>query len=292
MHRIATVALIALVACTSRSAGDGAPPSSSASAGHVSTATPSARPPGPTIEVAGLDGLRHRPLIQLVERNPWLMVIGSDVPTFVLYEDGLVIFRKGDERRGEHMRADLGRAGAAALAGDIARSGFFDLPRSTSVAHATDQPTVQVLVRDGLRWHLASVYGIGRDGKALHGNEEAAPAFTRTYRRLVTFDAPKAAPWNPEQIEVMLGDFSYAGSSVPWPSAIPRPKAPIQAPANGVFKHFIDGKYEDDVRALQAKARDTTAVEIDGHKWSFGYRRCVPEEEYFYKVERAIFAAR
>ncbi|OCB77669.1 hypothetical protein B0A79_11230 [Flavobacterium piscis] len=35
-----------------------------------------------------------RPLIALIETDPWLMVIGSDVPTFALYENGQIIYKK------------------------------------------------------------------------------------------------------------------------------------------------------------------------------------------------------
>ena len=37
-----------------------------------------------------------KPIIVLIERDPWLMVIGSDSPTFALYSDGtLIYFNKG-----------------------------------------------------------------------------------------------------------------------------------------------------------------------------------------------------
>lgn len=32
-----------------------------------------------------------RPLIVLLEANPWLMAIGSDSPSFALYDDGTAI---------------------------------------------------------------------------------------------------------------------------------------------------------------------------------------------------------
>ena len=34
------------------------------------------------------------PLIVLIERDPWLMVIGSDSPSFALYDDGTLIYLK------------------------------------------------------------------------------------------------------------------------------------------------------------------------------------------------------
>jgi len=38
----------------------------------------------------------RQPLNVLVEANPWLMVVGSDSPTFALYDDGLAIWRTDD----------------------------------------------------------------------------------------------------------------------------------------------------------------------------------------------------
>ena len=35
-----------------------------------------------------------QPIVVLIETDPWLMVIGSDVPTFSLYENGQIIYKK------------------------------------------------------------------------------------------------------------------------------------------------------------------------------------------------------
>ena len=40
------------------------------------------------------NGEYGQPIVVLVETDPWLMVIGSDVPTFALYENGQIITKK------------------------------------------------------------------------------------------------------------------------------------------------------------------------------------------------------
>src|SRR5689334_14251271 len=50
--------------------------------------------PARNVEVPDLDKLTHKPMFVVTERNPWAMVIGSDVPTVALYEDGLLIYQR------------------------------------------------------------------------------------------------------------------------------------------------------------------------------------------------------
>jgi hypothetical protein len=291
IRRHVLVLLIAASACTPRRAGGDTTGQPDAST-MTRPAPPEPSKPGPSLEVPGLDALAHQPLVVLIERNPWLNVIGSDVPTLALYEDGLVIYHRVKDHHAEALQAQLGKGGAQAMATELVGLGFFELPLYASVAHATDQPTVDVYLRSGTRWHLASVYGIGRDGKATHGDGEPAPAFARAYQRLATFEAPGAVPWKPEQIEVMLWGFEYAKEAKPWPATIPRPPASVKPSKNGVYKHFLDGKYDAAVHAFQATLPGTTAVELNGSKWSFGYRRRIPEEDYLWKVRQALYAER
>ncbi|WP_437918722.1 hypothetical protein [Sphingobacterium sp. LRF_L2] len=44
-----------------------------------------------------------QPIITLIETAPWLMVIGSDVPTFVLYENGQIIYKKVINKKWEYF---------------------------------------------------------------------------------------------------------------------------------------------------------------------------------------------
>jgi hypothetical protein len=226
--------------------------------------------------------------VVLIEHNPWLMVVGSDVPTLVLYEDGLVIYHRVKERRAEPLQARLTPDRAQALAAELVDIGFFGLPLYKERTMGTDQPTVDIYLRSGTRWHLASVYGASRHDPAVYGDGTPGPVFSRAYHRLATFEADGAVPWKPEQIEVMLWDFGDASQSVPWPTAIPRPDASVKPPKGSVYKYFMDGKYGDEVRGFQETLHGTTAVELNGFRWKVGYRRRIPEEDYFQKVKLAL----
>ncbi|WP_373395804.1 hypothetical protein V8V91_14650 [Algoriphagus halophilus] len=39
------------------------------------------------------------PVVVLVETNPWLMVIGSDVPTIAIYESGNIVYKRIEKRK-------------------------------------------------------------------------------------------------------------------------------------------------------------------------------------------------
>jgi hypothetical protein len=159
--------------------------------------------------VPGLAELTHKPLFVLVERNPWLGVIGSDVPTVVLYEDGLAIFQRKNGDRVEAMQGHMAPAEARAFVDDAVKVGFLDLPRRTTLSSSTDQPTVEILLRSGTAWHLASAYGVDRNGRASDGRSDMVgpSSFVVVYQKGVAMNLPAAEPWRAEQIEVMLWDF-------------------------------------------------------------------------------------
>jgi hypothetical protein len=110
------------------------------------------------------------------------------------------------------------------------------------------------------------------------------------YHRLISFEAPGATASKPERIEIMLWGFDYAGSSVAWPDAIPRPPATATPPDGGVFRHYVDGKYANDISAF-TRTLGGKAVDLNEHKWAFEQRACVPEEDYLEEVERALSRA-
>lgn len=240
-----------------------------------------------TIEVDGLDALTHKPLVVLTELDPWRTVIGSDVPTTVLYEDGTVVSHRGT---GNATYAWTARAPQAvnALARRIASSDVMTLPVRWSVLAATDQPTVRLLVRSGSRWKYTEVYGIRRDGKPAITNNAAPDApstFVDAYRALLDFEVDGAVPWTPEQIEIMLWDFSHTKKRPrPWPREIPTPAYTKPTQSKGVFKHVVDGRLEPAVKEFLSSLEPAQAVSLGNHTLSMAYRRRVPEEEYIMRV--------
>ncbi|TKD12666.1 hypothetical protein [Polyangium fumosum] len=109
-------------------------------------------PASPLVEFEGLAKLDPKPLVVLRERNPWLMVLGSDVPTIVVYEDGLVVYHKLVGNKAEALTANVGAEAAKKLGEELATADFMALPAQASVTAATDQPTVGIALRQGSQW--------------------------------------------------------------------------------------------------------------------------------------------
>jgi hypothetical protein len=116
-------------------------------------------------------------------------------------------------------------------------------------------------------------------------------SFVVVYQKGIAMNLPAAEPWRAEQIEVMLWDFSYAGGGREWPASVPAPPREISLPQGGVYHHFLDGKYEPQVREF-ISVDPSGAVLLNGAKWSMSLRRRVPEEDYLQKVREASYAAR
>ncbi|MDI1449268.1 hypothetical protein [Polyangium sp. 6x1] len=264
--------------------GPSAPLTPSASAAPTSTAKEPPRNASPLFEVEGLDKLDHKPLAVLRERNTWLLVLGSDVPTIVVYEDGLVVYHKIVGNKAEALTVNVGAEAARKLVEELATADFMALPREMSVTTAEDQTTVGIALRQDSQWKYASVEGLGRDGKATAAKTGEAPAvFVRAYQRLTSFDAPGATPWKPETIEIMLSDFSSARKPpLPWPAGIPAPPAGVKPPpgGGGVYHHVVPGRHEAATRAFIASLEQSQGVAMGGASASIDVRPLVPSDNY------------
>jgi len=242
-------------------------------------------PPGATAEVPGLDGLTHRPLVMLVEEKPDSNVIDTDEPTFLLYEDGTVLYHRvtNDGAPGEAMRADIGATGAQAVADELVKLGVLDLPNVDGLG--SDEPRVELFVRLGARWHEAIVYGASRANLSRDGR--APPAFFTAYRRLATYQAPGATTWSPDEIEIHVWGGAPGSRAPAWPDPLPRLPAPLK-PQPETHVEVVPGTYEPTVRAFKRPDGGyNMRVNLDGFDWMFDYIRRVPEEAYVRKVRDA-----
>jgi hypothetical protein len=225
-------------------------------------------PPGATVP----------PLVVLTEYDPWRMVIGSDSPTFALYDDGLVIYR-GEDGNGESgfysvrltAREKHNLLEALALEED-----FYALENFYETTLWTDQPS-NVLMRwdSRLGAQLVSVYGDLRESEEAR---EAAPApFLAAYDVLIAYQHPDAQRWLPDKIEVMLWPYETSNAAA-WPDEWPGLNDPESVQRDEVVSVYIDSSELTRLREFGERAN---GFEIDGETYTWSVRYPFPSEGYW-----------
>ena len=218
-----------------------------------------------------------RPIVVLIETDPWLMVVGSDVPTFALYENGQIIYRKVANKKWKYFEVKNNRETTQKI---IKSFGITDslikqqdyIEASTS----TDQPTnIMLLNFDTVR--QISVYGLLRDSKN-EARQKTPDYFLIVFDNIVKFESNSAKEWLPDTIEVMATKYSYS------------PETPLQwnkdwndinskttiKRSEDLYSIYLDKKYFDDFIKLLKRMKEKQAVEINGQKYSLTYRLPFP----------------
>jgi hypothetical protein len=228
------------------------------------------------------------PIALLYEINPWAMVLGSDSPSFALYEDGLVIFIRpaGGEGGPEYAFVKLNEQERNALVASLPTKQFFELEPRYETTLATDQPTTVINLRDEGRLKRVVVYG-GLKRTDNDRKEGAPAAFIEIYEKLKGFRPARAARWMPEKVEVMIWPFENAGGALPWPKNWPDTKHP-ETRKRGTSDDQINysiyltpAQYEALKKSVKDKSAD--ALLINGRKWAFSFRFPFPGEDSWRK---------
>lgn len=228
-----------------------------------------------------------KPKIVLIERNPWLMVIGSDSPTFVLYDDGRVIYAT----KAGYVTVALSPAERDALLTNIDAPALQPLAKHYDrYPGVSDMRTAVLVVFEDAKPSIISVYG-GIDSSWTKGSivpEKVVIAGNR----LRSFTHPDAQPWLPEQIEVMIWPYEYAPQkSIVWPARWPGLDSPDTVKRReGAYSLFIPSADLSRLRAFLKTRREKGAVEISGRKWAVDWRLLFPTERAWMDPARGIGA--
>jgi hypothetical protein len=218
-----------------------------------------------------------RPIIALIETNPWLMVSGSDVPTFALYENGQIIYKKIIDGKTKYFEVTNDKETTQKI---IKSFGVTDnlmkqqdyIEASTS----TDQPT-NILILNFSPVRQLSVYGQLRDLKN-EARLKAPKNFLAIYDKIIRFEDSKAAEWLPDTFEVMATKYSYAPEkSLKWNSKWNDIKSETTVKRNeDLYSIYLDIKYYREFIELSKSVKEKQAVEINGEKYSLTYRLPFP----------------
>ena len=105
------------------------------------------------------------------------------------------------------------------------------------------------------------------------------PADLQTsFKMLLEFNAPNARPWHPPYFEVVIWPFTYAKSSVNWPSSFAGILDPNTRRTRNGYRLFLPIAELDQYRAFMAKIKPKQAVLLDGRKWAVSARFPFPHE--------------
>jgi hypothetical protein len=221
------------------------------------------------------------PLLMLTEFDPWNMVLGSDSPSFVLYDTGLVIvLSENASGEFEYVSVQLSPAERnelfESLAGDWEqRQTFFELESYYDLTLATDQPTSTIYLFDTFGGgHSVSVYGELHGNDSIAGSESAPEAFLRLYDAISAYDAKFARPWLPDYFEVIVWEYDYS-DPVDWPSDFPDLDDPATVERDSVYSLYIP---IEDLSRFQSLVDDAVAIRMNGQTWAFSVRYPLPHE--------------
>ncbi len=242
---------------------------------HVAQATPANIPPiRTTFEPYGPEN--PEPMVVLMEYDPWRMVIGSDSPTFALYENGLVIYRAEDEIG--YVSALLDFEERDALYAQIASDAFFALDDYYEATEWTDQPSNVIMLWDkNGQVKRVSVYGSLYAGGEIESESRAntPEAFLTAFDTLVNFSHAEAKAWLPEKFEVMLWPYDTS-DSVRWPADWPDLDDPTTKPrGEDSYSVYVP---IDELEAYFALQDSGSAVKLAGKTWAYGLRFPFPTE--------------
>jgi hypothetical protein len=212
------------------------------------------------------------PIVVLIQYDPWAMVIGSDSPMFVLYDDGTAIYRRGSGHYAAHLSSSELRAFLATLRPDR----LVEQNRSFALSNSTDQPSTVIYVKTGSTYSRVSIYG------SLRSTEDRAALpieVADIYETLSAFEWHGETPWLPEAIEVMIWPYEYApDESIIWPEGWPDTGHPDTYQRGDGYSLYIPATDYQALRDFLSTRHQRGAVLIDGRKWAASVRFPFPKE--------------
>jgi hypothetical protein len=232
-----------------------------AACGQAPTFSSSRRPAERNACLAAIPADADAPRFVVYDRNPWLRLVGSDFPTVAVWADGTIVFTQHHERAQATIASARFEAVAARILPTLRAS-----PPFGSLSNVTDQPTVELVTKDGDQWHDVHIYGLTPDSAA-------DGAVVDAYRQLLAMRPTTGTPFQPVDIQIVLWSFDNALSTVAWPADVPAPAdlvpdAPKTEPSSVRF--VVATKYQEALAPMfeQLRRDDPSAVELNGHKWT------------------------
>lgn len=220
------------------------------------------------------------PIVILVESDPWLSVIGSDSPSFALYDNRRVIFKHiTPDNKAEYRYVDLPEADYESLLSAFElNENLAELENDYDLTTSTDETTQQIYLKLSNGIKAFRIFG------SLKQEEDRAKApqeIVALFDRIVAFEASHSQKWLPDKIEVMLWPYEYAPEpSILWPTKWPDlMHAETKKREHGAYSIYIASEHLDEVKTFLSSRREKGAIEVNGKKWAASIRLPFPQEQ-------------
>lgn len=230
-------------------------------------------------QAQGLPAPAARPVAMLITYDPWAMVIGSEGPSIVAYNDGTILFRRQVSKRRYEYAAVQDRRVVDNLVGTPEqRTAFATAEDRYVLNHRTDQPTTRLCLWLDTGRKCTSIYGLS-EADARQPNS-APPQVAGILGSLARFSDRRAERWWPVQIEVMLWPYDHSPEAPAiWPEDWPDMNDPSARSRGGAsFSVFIPSGQRERLQSFVQRLGERQAVKIRGRKWSIGLRIPFPRE--------------
>lgn len=235
----------------------------------------------------------RKPILVLRELTAWgprpqegsktIWTLNGLNPTFVLYNDGLVIFKKGKDSL-ELFSAELTPAEMHTWLEGLDVAAFLKLEDSYYTNNFFDQPTSVIYWQDHTIKRVM-VSGPIRDSEA--DRNKAPQAFLKIFNRVITFHHDNARMWEPEKVQLHVIPYTDSeGEPVAWPKGWPDlndKTTKDTSHAYGTGKSYsihLSGDQRDELEQMLSGLKNKQAVLMNERSWYVSpHRYCLPGEE-------------
>ena len=240
-----------------------------------------------------------KPIAVLIQTDPWLMVIGSDTPLVVIYDNGQIIYLKRQkDKRPFYDHKQLTEKELEIVKHKISSFGDYSaIKRYYNIApNLTDQPETKIYLNIDGKILITAVYGLmvsetNLQAYTIFPGEEKADVLPKLlkdlHKYLTNIDYQNAKQWEPKYVEIMIWEYEYAPEeSIHWLKDWPGLDSPNTIKRGDSYSIFLPGSELAKLRDFLKTQKEKGAVEIGGKKWSLSFRFTFPSEPVWFTAFR------
>jgi hypothetical protein len=238
-----------------------------------------------------------KPIVVLIQTNPWLMVIGSDTPLMTIYDDGQLIHLKQEKGKApQYVHTQLSEKELDKVKKNLLSLGnYAGVKREYNLApNVFDLPETKIYLNLNEIRLVTIVYGLMLPGTKLPAyssfpGQKKPDSLPETIKNLYSYLSGLSfttfKEWIPTFVEVMIWPYEYApDESIHWPKDWPGLDSPNTLKRRDAYSIFFPGDKMKQLSDFLSTSKPKGAVEIGGKKWAVSVRYTFPSEPSWRKV--------